>query len=150
VKNLPFKAGKISTRIRVRNPSVAGANGWLIFARRNSANFRFVQLRPGKVLIGQQGTVGGVTFRTVSRNVAAVKVGSWTELRADIYPDGFVQVYLGGKKVASAKFAAAVEGGVGVRAVRAKTSFDWFRLDDATLLPPRPQGLGPLLDYQPR
>ncbi len=68
--------------------------------------------------------------------VAATSADVGSLLRSMPPPDGFVQVYLGGKKVASAKFATAVEGGVGVRAVRAKTSFDWFRLDDATLLPP--------------
>jgi len=131
----PVAAAVISARITLTSTAAAGANGSIVFALQDAAHYRYVRLTPGRVAIGQVGTLGGVAPGVKRSRATSVVAGRAKALRVDVYPDGWVRVFAGKTQIAGYRFGSAVAGGVGLRAARARTIFDDVTVWDAAALP---------------
>ena len=128
----PLPAGRIVASLKLTSTAASNPNGAIVFHYQDPLNYRFVALRPGKIVIGQKGTVGGATFTNVSRhwNPSVLK---WRRVQVDIHPPGLVEVRIDGPLVHSATFPPAT-GGAGLWANKARAFFDDLRIDDTTVL----------------
>ena len=84
-----------------------------------------------EIRIGQTGTLGGVGGGTKKKLVRSQPVGTFQQFKVKIHPDGWVRVYKGTATapVLSYRFLSGgkpsvVPGGVGLAALKAKSSFD--------------------------
>ena len=125
-------AGRIVTSVKLISNASSGPNGAIVFDYQDPLDFRFVQLKPGKIVIWQKGTVGGTAFTNLSKKWAQSAM-RWRTLQVDIRPSGLVEVRIDGSLMHSAAFVPA-SGGAGLWANKAHTLFDNFRIYDATVL----------------
>jgi hypothetical protein len=130
----PLTAGVVRARVKLTNVFRGKANGAVVFAYANPATYRYVRVEAGLVAIGQQGVVGGTAGGVKKRFAAAFAVGRAKQLTVEVRPDGRVRVFAGARLVGSHRFPAAVAGGVGLAASRAKTVFDDVAVFDETAL----------------
>jgi predicted outer membrane repeat protein len=129
-------ACRLETAVRLAPGGTPNAD--LLFAYRGKGAYRYVGLRPGRILIGQKGSVGSVkkgSVRTSRR--APLSAGTWHDLRVDVLPDGRVKVYLDGgtKPAATARFPDVVAGPPGLGVQASPALFDDLFLWGPDLLP---------------
>lgn len=130
-----FVVGEISARVGVASPALRGGpNAEIMFAFSDSAHYRFVRLRPGKIEIGQAGAFAGDDDASIVKVRAKIPKTRETDVRVVVRSDGSVDVFL--KRTQDAAYPAApaathrfkgpVGGLLGLRAVSAKSTFDDF------------------------
>jgi hypothetical protein len=126
----PFSVGQLVAEVQLTAGKTP--NGALIFALKGST-YRYAALKPGQVVIGQVGTIGGTRPGAWSKKYLPVKFGKY-RLRVDVAADGTVSVWVGSRKVHS-KVLPPVQGQVGLWADKAKTYFDNVSISDDSVLP---------------
>jgi hypothetical protein len=132
----PIGAGRIQSTVTLTDTGKGGPNGALIFGYADNGNYRWVRLKPGKVLLGQTGTLNGDPPGTLASAAAPVKIGKSCTVRLDVYPDGLVEVFINNEKVLSGTFPNGVApGGVGLSADKTSSVFDDFTVWDESVLP---------------
>ena len=99
---LDLPALRIQARVKLVSPNSARANASLVFGAQSAASYRYVQLKPGKIVVG---SLGGSVVAVKSRSI---DLKTWYALRVDVYTDGRVEVFLGStaKKVLSTTFGS--------------------------------------------
>ena len=105
-------------------------NAALIFGRVGPSRYRFVNVTPTGVSIGQSGNLGSESPGIKAAAAMAVPTDTKINLRVDVHPGGWVLVYLDGSAipVISHQFDKVVRGGVGLLAKKARSTFDNFYL----------------------
>jgi hypothetical protein len=124
----PFVAGIVSARLKLTAASRRGPNVALVFSLRDGASYRYVRLKPGRVVIGER---GGAEATTRARSLT---VGRWHDIAVHLHADGLVEVYRGSKRLASHAFPDARPGGLGVATLTAKALVDAFTVQDEIAL----------------
>jgi hypothetical protein len=130
----PLAAGSIEADLMIVPLVAYNPNALVVFAYQSTLLYRYVQVLPGKIRIGQVGTFGGRGTGYVQATVGT-RTGVLYPVRIDVFPDGRVSAYLGTKLVLSTTFPQAVAGGVGVGAVKNGARFDTFVVSDESVLP---------------
>ncbi|MHC1725243.1 MAG: FG-GAP-like repeat-containing protein [Syntrophobacteraceae bacterium] len=132
----PLGSVRIQSAIKMTDSGDGGPNGGLLFAFSDSRNHRWVRLKPGKILLGQTGTINGEPPGTLAAASAKIEAGKSYVVRLDAYPDGQVQVFIDGRLALTGTFPNGVAaGGVGVMAYKTTTFFDNFTVWDTSALP---------------
>jgi hypothetical protein len=130
----PLLAGRLTARVKWGVATSAVANGGLVFALQDKARYRYLKVQGDRVIIGQEGEMGGEPAgvkKSVKRRFAA---RVWHPLRLDLLADGTVRAYRGKVLLATATFTEAVPGGVGLAAWKSRTLFDDLTLWDEAVL----------------
>lgn len=149
VRNVPaldsFEAGRIESNVKLTNkPGSGKPNASILFGYVDAAHYRYVRIRPNRVIIGQVGDYEGETAGVRAVINADIALKTWHSVRVDIYSRGSVDVYIepsaGNQSGTSSPllsylFSGAATGRVGYAAKKARTFFDDFHAWDETALP---------------
>jgi hypothetical protein len=132
----PLTAGRITAKVMMRRLKAKGQNAMVLFAFRSARAYRYVQLVPGEVRIGQVGNFGGTAAGVAARRtLSAIKTGRVYPVSVDLGAGGQVAVTIPGAGSLSHDFPLAVPGGVGVGSLRNGGQFDDVGVFDATVIP---------------
>ena len=122
-KPYAFSSGRIEVDLRLDSTTQTTPNAAVIFAYQDSSNFRFAELRPGRILFGQKGRLGGSAAMSKSKSVK-IKRGVTYTLRLDLRANGTMQIYVEDKLVATYRFKKATAGAVGLSSYKIRGYFD--------------------------
>lgn len=102
----------------------------VVFARDSRTGaFRYVQItagNPGRIIVGQVGTIRGSSGRTIHTLKTAIPAGQWLELGVRLGGDSRVTVTLGPTTLFTTTVAPLALGQIGVATRSSKVMFDLF------------------------
>jgi hypothetical protein len=122
-------------RIRARAQMVSAVRGTqpnaaIIFGYTSPVSFRYVRMRPGKIIIGQVGRVGGERPVLIEK-AYPFRTGTFYRITVVVDPDGPVTVYNGARSILEHRFNRIPGGRVGLWVKQGNSLFDDFYVDDA-------------------